>query len=396
MVRREILHIDEFKRIYSLKPDFMDVDKVTTGDDTGTKQFFRLAHDMHGEDVEVLHYYNRAADEYLVLANNVTIRDGYIPYKHKELPIAVVYHYMVPGFFWGMGIPKIIWALTEERRSIRNLNLDRQKLHLNKMFLVNDQVSLDEEELFARPHGLIEVNTNGQSIQNTITPLEYGDVPASYFRTEEILLEDIRRAHGIDDRIQGVNVGGTATEAAIMKESSQKRINLLARLVEMDTMIRVGRLKWSNIQFFYPAPRVERITEENEEREKKVYKKIKVKGKSFEIVKDDQGKSSLRFNDVNGDSSFALDTKMAKFMEGDFDISISAEAHSVLSKPIQQAKITEMFTLLLSNPNIASVLDPKKAVFRYLEINEENPKHWMKGDGRSVEEMRALAEAKTW
>lgn len=392
MVRREILHEDEFRRIYKDKPGFVDVEKVKCGDDTGTRSYFRLAHDMHGEDIEILHYYNRATDEYLVLANNVAIYDGYLPYKHKELPIAVVYHYMIPGFFWGMGIPKVIWQLSEERRSLRNQNLDRQKLQLNKSFVVKDNAGLDEEELFSRPHALIEVNSAGGSLSETITALEYGDVPASYFRTEEVLLEDIRRAHGIDDRIQGVNVGGTATEAAILKESSQKRINLLARLVEMDTMVRLGRLKWSNIQFFYPAPRVERVTEDNEEREKKVYKKITVKGKQFEVVKDDQGKTSLRFNEVNGDSSFALDGKMAKFMEGDFDVVVNAEARSVLSKPIQQAKVTEMFTLLLSNPNVAAVLDPKKAVFRYLEVNEENPKNWMKGDGRTVHEMRALAE----
>jgi hypothetical protein len=360
LVEREILHEDEFRRVYGLKADFFDVDKVECGGDTGTKQFFKLAHDMEEEDVEVLHYYNRACDEYLVLANNVVIRDGYLPYKHKELPFAIVYHYMVPGFLWGMGIPKVIWQLSEERRSLRNQNLDRQKLQLNKQFIVDDSTSLDEEELFSQPGGMIEVNANGKPVNQVIVPLEYGDVPASYFRTEEVLLEDIRRAHGIDDRIQGVNVGGTATEAAILKESSQKRINLLARLVEMDTMIRIGRLKWSNIQFFYPAPRVERIVEENDEREKKVYKNIKVKGKQFEIVKDEEGKKSLRFNEINGDSSFKLDSTMAKYMQGDFDITINAEAHSVISKPIQQAKITEMFTLLLSNPNISSVLDPKR------------------------------------
>lgn len=392
MVRREVLHEDEFRRIYSMKPDFQNVDMVKCGDDTGVRSFFRIAHDMHGEDVEVLHYYNRATDEYLVLANNVVIHDGYIPYKHKELPVAVVYHYMVPGFFWGMGIPKVIFQLSEERRSLRNQNLDRQKLQLNKQFMVSDTASLDAEELFSQPGGMIEVNATSGRVSDVIVPLEYGDVPASYFRTEETLLEDIRRAHGIDDRIQGVAAGGTATEAAILKESSQKRINLLAKLVEMDTMVRVGRLKWSNIQFFYPAPKVERITEDNDEREKKVYKKITVKGKQFELVKDGDGQTSLRFNEVNGDSSFQLDAKMARFMEGDFDVVINSEAHSVVSKPIQQAKVTEMFTLLLSNPSVAAVLDPKKAVFRYLEVNEENPKNWMKGDGRSVDEMRALAE----
>lgn len=394
MVRREIVHIDEFRRVYGLKPDFQDINYVMEGGDTGSRSFFKMPEDMENEDVEILHYFNRATDEYNVLANNVLIRDGPIPYKHKELPIAVVYHYAVPGSFWGMGIPKVIWALTEERRSLRNLNLDRQKLQLQKMFLVADDVVLDEEELIARPHGMIEVASNGKPLNQVITPLEYGDVPASYYRTEETLLEDIRRAHGIDDRIQGVNVGGTATEAAMLKESSQRRINMIARLVEMDTLVRLGRIKWSNIQFFYPAPRIEKVTEENEERERKVYRTVRVQGKTFEVVKDSgTGGQTLRFNESNEDSSFKLNKKMASFMEGDFDIRISGDAGSFTPKPIQQAKITEMFTLLLSNPAILSSLDPKKAVHRYLEVNDENPKNWMRGSGKTPAEMRALAEA---
>lgn len=394
MVRREILHIDEFQRIYDMKPDFQDVEYVMSGGDTGTRSFFKMPADMEEEDVEVLHYYNRATDEYNVLANNVVIRMGPIPFKHKELPVSTVYHYPVPGSFWGMGIPKVIWALTEERRSLRNLNLDRQKLQLQKMFLVADDVVMDEEELIARPHGMIEVAANGKPLNQVIQPLEYGDVPASYYRTEETLLEDIRRAHGIDDRIQGVNVGGTATEAAMLKESSQRRINMIARLVEMDTLVRVGRIKWSNIQFFYPAPRVERVIEDNEERERKTYRTVRVEGKTFELVDDPgTGQKTLRFNESNEDSSFKLNKSMARFMQGDFDIRITADAGSFTPKPIHQAKITEMFTLLLSNPNISSVLDPKKAVHRYLEVNDENPSNWMRGSGKTPAEMRALAEA---
>lgn len=394
MVRREVLHIDEFRRIYDLKPDFQDVEYVMTGGDTGTRSFFKMPEDMDEDDVEILHYYNRSTDEYNVLANNVVIRIGPIPYKHKELPVAVVYHYPVPQSFWGMGIPKVIWALTEERRSLRNLNLDRQKLQLQKMFLVADDVNMDEEELIARPHGMIEVSTNGRPINQVVQPLEYGDVPASYYRTEETLLEDIRRAHGIDDRIQGVNVGGTATEAAMLKESSQRRINMIARLVEMDTLVRVGKIKWSNIQFFYPAPKVERVTEDNEERERKVYRTVRVEGKTFEVVKDPgTGQQTLRFNDANEDSSFKLDKKMARFMEGDFDIRISAEASAFMPKPLKQAKVTEMFTLLLSNPMVMSTLDAKKAVNRYLEVNDENPAEWMRGSGKTPAQWRQLAEA---
>ena len=84
--------------------------------------------------------------------------------------------------------------LSEERKSIRNLNMDRQKMQLNKMFLHNSSFDIDDEDLVTRPHGLISVDTNGQDVRQSLVPVEYGDVPPSYFRTEEILLEDIRRA----------------------------------------------------------------------------------------------------------------------------------------------------------------------------------------------------------
>lgn len=391
MVRREVLDVDEFKRVYSMKSDFKNVDKVCAGGDLGQKGFFQMPDDMDKNEVEILHYYNRALDEYCVLANNVVIRIGPIPFKHKELPVAVIYQYYIPGRMWGMGIPKVIFSLTEERRSLRMLNLDRQKLQINQMVFVKDTIDLDEDEMYSRPGGVIGINTGGDSIQNSVMPVQFGDVPASYFRTEEVLLEDIRRAHGIDDRIQGNSVGGTATEAAILKESSQKRINLVAQLAEMDGLKRLGKLKWANIQFFYPAPRVESITQDNEKKERKTYRKISVKGKNFEIVKNENDEQVLSMNDIAGTSSFELNKSFARFLDGDDDVQIDVEAHVVVSKPIQQAKVTEMFNSLTANPNMVAVLDLDKAVRRYIEVFEENPKDWIKGGDSKPETQRLQA-----
>jgi hypothetical protein len=267
MFRREIINIDEFHRIYGNKPGFYDTQFVAAGGDTSTRSFFQLPRDVNSKDVEVLHYYNRSIDAYWVVANNITIYDGPLPTKHKELPIAVQYQYRVPGRFWGMGIPKVVHMLSEERKAIRRLNLDRQKLNITGAFLHNSAFDMDDEDAQLVPGRWISVDTNGQDIRTAIQKVEFGDVPPSYFRSEEILLEDIKRAHGIDDRVQGVNVGGTATEAALLKESAMKRINMISTTSEMDTILRIGRLKWSNIQFFYPVPRFEKIYENKERAE---------------------------------------------------------------------------------------------------------------------------------
>lgn len=391
--RREIINIEEFHRKYGSKSGFFDTEFVYAGGDRSTRSYFQQPTDITAQDVEVLHYYNRSIDAYWCVANNVTIYDSPLPWKHKELPLAVLYQYRVPGRFWGIGIPKVITFLSEERRTIRNLNLDRQKLQINKMFLHNSNFDIDDDDLVSRPHGMISVETNGQPINNALVPLEYGDVPASYFKTEEVLLEDIRRAHGIDDRVSGANVGTTATQAALQKESAIKRINLISITAEIDAVVRIGRLKWSNIQFFYGVPRLEKITEDNEEQTRKVYRTIAVHGKKFDIVDNEGGGKSLRMKDVQGATALQIDKKMNKYLEMSYDVTVSADSYTPISKAIAQTKKTETFSLLMANPATQAVLDVPGATADLLKVNDIKPETWMKAAAQPAQDMMMLAEA---
>lgn len=392
-IEREVLDWDEFQRVYGKKSDFMNVELVPKGGEVLPKAlFFRMPKDMTDRDVEILHYYNRSTDTYDSLANNVLIRMGYIPYKHKELPLAVYTYYSVPGQLFGMGIPKVILSLTEERKSIRNIALDRQHMQIDKMFLVNDIVDLDDEDVRTRPNGFISVNTNGLKIGDIIQPLEYSDIPTSFYQADNSLLEDIRRAHGISDNFEAQSTGGTATEAAQLQQAAQARIAMINQLSEMETLVRIGRLKWSNIQFFYPAPRVETIVDDDDEKEVKVYKQIRVNGMEFSIAKAPNGSGNvLKTNDITGSSGFSLNKSYAKFMEGEFDLNVNAETAQITSKPIRQAKITEMFQMLALNPQLMATIDPNKATQRYLEINDEDPKDWMRNSGMTDADWKRLA-----
>lgn len=390
-IRREILNIEKFHQKYDDKPGFFDTEFVKAGGDTSNRSFYRLPKDITEQDVEVLHYENRDVDAYWVVANNVTICDEPLETKHKELSLAVGYQYKIPGRFYGVGIPKVIHYLSEERRSIRNLNMDRQKIIVGGAFLHNNAFDIDEEDEVIYPGKWISVDTNGQDVRGAVQQLQMADVPASYFRTEEILLEDERRATGIDDRI-AVNTGSTATQAAIVKESTLKRINLISITNEMDTLVRIGKLKWSNIQFFYPIPRIEKIVRDGQEEEKPEYRKIVAKGRKFS-VQTEGGKTSLKMDDVRGKSAFRLDKKFAKFMQGSFDITIDSEAFTQTSKAIEQTKKSEAFSLLLSNPATMAVMDINGATADYLKVNNINPDVWMKSPNGGKKDMMMLAEA---
>jgi len=391
MFRREILNIEEFHRIYGNKPGFANTEWVRAGGDTNNRSYFKLPQDVTAQDVEILHYFNRSVDAYWVVANNIPICDSPLQTKHKELPVAVDYQYRLPGIFWGIGIPRVIHMLSEERKSIRNINMDRQKIIVSGAFLHNNSFDLDEEEAVLEPGRIISVDTNGQAVGQAIEQVQMSDVGPGYFKTEDILLEDIRRATGIDDRIQGVNVGGTATEAAILKESSLKRINLISFTNEMDSVVRLGRLKWSNIQFFYGTPRMEKITEDDEEEGEPVYRTMSVQGKKFSIVTDD-GKKQLKMEDVKGNSALTLKPEMAKYLEGSFDISVDADIFTPVSKAIEQTKKTELFSLFISNPATMANMDLAGAQSDLLEVNNIKPDKWLKNPvGRK--DMMMLAES---
>lgn len=390
--RREIINIDLFHLKYDRKPGFFDTQHVYAGGERSNNSFFQMPQDITNQDVEVLHYKRKSTDSYWVVANNVTIFDSPLPSKHKQLDLISIRQYTVPGFFWGIGIPKVMHALSEERRTLRNINLDRQKLQINKMFLHNNAFDLDDEDMVSRPHGVISVDTNGRNINEVLTPLEYGDVPASYFKTEEILLEDLRRASGIDDRISGANVGSTATQAALQKESAVKRINMISIQAEQSTVLRIGRIKWSNIQFFYGTPRMEKIYEDNEEREQKVYKQITVQNRKYSVVDEDGGKA-LRMDEVKGSTGLNLDKKMAKYLEGNVDVSVDASIFTPISKAIEQTKKTETFSLLMANPETMATLDIPGAVADLLRVNDIKPDTWMKANAKPAKDMMMLAEA---
>lgn len=393
-IYREVLDFETFKELYESRPGFKDIEKVIpAGSMSPNAGFFKMANDMDKNDVEILHYENILTDSYDVLANNVLIRKGPLPSKHKQLSLDVWTFYPVEGQIWGMGIPKIIYTLVEERRTNRNQRIDRGTLQNHKMFLVNDLFDLDEEDLAPRPHGMARVNTNGLPISQAVMPLEYGDVPVSSIRMDEELLADERRAHGMSES-SALAPGSTATQAAIIKESTQRRINLVNTLTVWNTLIRIGKKKWSNVQFFYPAARTERVLEDNRWRTKKKYRTIKTDGMQFSLYGDPKKgeEVELRAHEIPGKGRFPLDPTYARYMLDDFDVVMDAAAMAIISKPIKQQQTNEMFDRVMNNPVVARYADGQKAFKRMLLVNDENPKDWMLNEGRTDTDMEMLAE----
>jgi hypothetical protein len=375
-VEREVLNIKEFHRLYD---KYENAKYVVPGGDITMHQYYQPPQDVTARDVEILHYWSKSPDKYIIVANDVTIRNNPNPYSHKQLPFFMLYGYRDPNNIYGKGLPKVIKHLVAEMNTLRNMRIDFQHMSANKMFLISDQLDVEEEDLVTRPHGMIPVSTTNMPLQNYIMPIEYGDVKLSNDRDIGYIAEDIRRTVGVDDQIAGQKSGATATEASIMKEVTMKAIQQMVVNAEIDGLIRAGELFVATIQQYYPLVKVKDITKNSSS-----YHQIPMKG--LALKENQAGQPQLEV--AKGYNFFEA---KPEYIRGQFDVAIESSPMPYVSKAMQQAKITEMIQTL-AQANLSDQLDPKKAVEQYLRIHDEQPDDWMKETLETQDEQKLAME----
>ena len=255
-IRRQVMDYDDFKETFKGKiwDPYNNAGRVKPGP-IDQLQWFTPPTSLGPDDVEVLWYWSRYPDDALIIvANGVLIRSTPNPYKHKQLPFARSVNYIRTNQFYGKGDAELLRDIQEELNKLRRMRLDRNHLNLDNMFIVSSREVIDEEDLIRRPHGMIEVDD-----VNGIRELRESSAPTTAYLEEDRLKEDMVRVTGIDDRAQSVQKGGTATESAILREATLKRIEM--KMIQHDKMFlpRVGRLRIANIQQFYTQPMAEAL-----------------------------------------------------------------------------------------------------------------------------------------
>lgn len=357
--------------------------------------------DFHGisseEDVCVLWYWSRSPKDALyIIANGVVQRMGPNIFSHKQLPFAKTSDIHRVGKFYGKGEPEVLESIADELTTLRRMTIDRHHLDLDKSFLVGNSALIDNDELISQPHNMIQVDDPSK-----IKPLEYGDIPQSVQFTTKSINDDAIRVTGIDDRFQSLQkTPSTATEAAILKESTLKRIKMKITMLQRGLLTDVSRLRVANIMQFYSQPKLERIigeagtaaykaqvadlarrnllfTTADGVPMKKTYRQIRIKGK--ELVPNAQGNIQERPLDNSSEFSF-FEIKPELILptaSGGFDIRYEGGATLPISKPLQQSKAIELFDRLLPLTQVTNY-DPEKLGDYLVTINDQNPDDFKK------------------
>lgn len=391
-IRRYIMNIDDFHAMYdgSQWDQFGNAKFVKEGGDTNYYEFFQPPTGWtDSKKVEVLHYWSiKPKDRFVIIANDVVIRDGSNPYKHKQLPFARAVDIKRPHRFYAKGEPELLESIQNEADTLRRMIIDRNHLDIDKMFFVSNRLGLSEEDLVARPHGMIPTDdvTGAKAV-------EYGDIPRSVEMSLGHLSDDSIISTGINPRSQALPQAGTATEAAILKESTVRRIGMKLWLLRKEFMPRIGMIRASNVIQFYPQPRLEEIvgeagtkeyqaacdklkqqgllyTDDQGNNKKMSYRSIPIKGKKLGMGLDGQ----MSEEKAPGYTFFDLKPDYYIPQRGGYWFRFESGENLDVSKPLMQQKNLELFDrfsqIALKIPNTYDIV---KLGDMILEDYDKNP-----------------------
>ena len=360
-IRRYIMDYDDFRTFFTGEKwdPFNVAQYVKPGGDTNYYEFYKPSERLdHSHEVEVLWYRSKPDDLLAIVANDVLVKAGPLPDRHKQLPFVKVGDIKRPHKFYDKGESELLESLSDENDVLRRMVIDRNHLDIDKPILVSDTLTMEDEDAIARPHGIIPVGD-----VNSVKPLEYSDVAGSVFKSLELIGDDKVRVTGMDERQMSVQKAGTATEAAILKEATLKRLGLKIWQIKNDTLVDLGRLRVSNIMQYYSQPKLQEVVGEEAvaraqaagvliakdgKNFKKSYRSIRLQDQKMEI---DQTRTP-KIQPSRGTSFF--DAKPEFFMptHGGYDIRYKASSDLPISKPLEQQKADEMYDRLATNQTV--------------------------------------------
>jgi len=376
---------------------------VKPGGDTEYYQFYKPPQGInHQDEVEVLWYWGRLPEDMLtIVVNDVVVRMGPNPYLHKQIPFAKSVDVKRVDKFYGKGEAELLESIQEELNTIRRMTIDRHHLDIDKTFIMDPTVtSISDEDLIARPHGAIP----GDPAK--VKPLEYGDIPASVQLTQRAINEDAVRVTGIDDRFQALQkTPSTATEAAILKESTLKRIRMKIINLEKGFLTDIGRMRLANIMQFYSQPKYEKIIGEKDSEqykremamaaasdrlkmidgEPRIEKFKQIRTENLKLYLDEKG--GIKEERTPGTHFFEIHPKyFMPVSSGGYDFKIESGPALPVSKPLMQDKLREMAELILPLADGETTsYDPEKIVDELIRAYDYNPQEWKRQDEDSEE-----------
>jgi hypothetical protein len=173
-----------------------------------------------------------------VLDGIYPVQDGANPGGDATYPFQIYRPTIVGGRFAGVSEIDPIRHLQYEINTLRSQRRDAATLALMRTFAFNEQ-AIDADDIVFGPNMLIPVQGDPKEF---LFPIPVPDLPASSYREEQSIVEDIQRTSGISDPVSGADTGAseTATGVQLVQAAATMRIQNKSRLLETQIIVPQG------------------------------------------------------------------------------------------------------------------------------------------------------------
>jgi hypothetical protein len=166
------------------------------------------------------------------------VQAGANPGGVSRMPFQIYRPTVVGGRFVGISEIEPIKHLQYEINTLRSQRRDAATLSLMRTFAYNE-TAVDPDDLVFGPNMAIPVNGDPRDF---LFPIPVPELPASSYREEDAIINDIQRTSGISDPVTGGDVGAgeTATGVQLVQQAAGMRIQNKARLLENSVIVAQG------------------------------------------------------------------------------------------------------------------------------------------------------------
>jgi hypothetical protein len=368
------MSVYDFQEIFGSMPNFKNIEAVVDSAQKGVGVSFDDKGNMmtknasRKDEVRLIEYFHKNKDQWYVMANGIQVSpdDNPLAEDSKELPfvswhndesyiksslgtklvngktkIDINYNsIMGKPSFWTKGDPAILHNLIDLYTGFFRVAIRTQKLSSESIVATMGNFRPDT----SRPwrHGDPVVGGMGKMQVMPLGNSNLGSIDAMI----SMLFQQMILAVGTDPRSLTDSSAKTATQSAIERETSTKRLAQLIRRWENESEMRLGNLLKNNMMQYYDKPEVVALTGAEDEEELATF---------TEVTEEDGFKFGKRLRKIQ--ASMAFDEGKTKRKDGTYKYYLTEDPKgetSFLARP-EYIRASDVYVTTSSERDIAQI-----------------------------------------
>lgn len=257
---RTLMYEDEFLSEFGKYQDAELVQICSKAMVNESTPFWRQSIDVQQDQIEVLRYFNKKTDEYVILANEIWINPVKgtavvqpLPWNHKKLPFwGGVFEPLDANFFYGRSIIDKLIADCDAKDGLFDRIMDQVTMSVSRPIVTDGKAASAMTKGFLQPNNVITTDWTDGRPNFEVVPIPE---PPNSAVTMYQLLQQRQEQSTLSSQI----IGGesprdkTATEVSIEREAANQIVSLFSKLMESAIKDKT-RLRYPNMLQFYSLP----------------------------------------------------------------------------------------------------------------------------------------------